>query len=200
MRRTCPSKLHLLSRASILCRMHKFLRNNNESALQKLLSPSSTRPGVTTLLTSEEEDMIAERMIFAAKRGLPVWKDYSKSVTTQITSDGRQNWKQGSPSDAEFLNWFTLSPFFKTAILRRFLFTAFLFLCKDLHISKYMNLKGIDRRYKCIWLIKFSIQLFLFSGYWMFWKVFHNEPLRKGRLFTVNLVPRARLAINFVEM
>ncbi len=49
--------------------MHKFLRNNDESALQKLLSPSSIRPGVKTVLTSEEEDVIAETPNFPSKKG-----------------------------------------------------------------------------------------------------------------------------------
>ncbi len=58
--------------ASTLCRMRKCLRNNGESALHKLLSSSSTRPGVKTVLTSEEEDMIAERLISPLIGGLPL--------------------------------------------------------------------------------------------------------------------------------
>ncbi len=52
--------------------MHTFLRNNDKFAVLKLLSPSSTKPGFNTRLTGEDEDIIAERLIFAAKRVLSV--------------------------------------------------------------------------------------------------------------------------------
>ncbi len=41
--------------------------------------------------------MIAERLIFAAKRGFAVGKDSLKSIMAQIASDGRPNWKRGVP-------------------------------------------------------------------------------------------------------
>ncbi len=57
------------------------------------------KAGVSTVLTSEEESMIAERLIFAAKRGFAVGEDTLKSLMSQIASDGRRRWKRGPPSD-----------------------------------------------------------------------------------------------------
>ncbi len=108
------------------------------------------------MLTSEEEDMIAMRLIFAAKRVLTVRKDSLKSAIAQIASDERPNW-----SRLLMLNSWTVSQwalFFKTVILRRFLFTVFLFLSKDLSFSRY-----------CIWawreLIGSTIREIKFNSY-----------------------------------
>ncbi len=43
--------------------------------------------------------MIAERPIFAGKRGFAVGKDTLKSLMSQIASDGRPMWKNGIPLD-----------------------------------------------------------------------------------------------------
>ncbi len=45
------------------------------------------------MLTNEEETMVVERLIFAAKRAFAADKDSQKSLMTQIASDGRQVWK-----------------------------------------------------------------------------------------------------------
>ncbi len=54
---------------STLSRISKFLRKNNNIGLQKMLNHSKVKGGAPTILTSEEEAMIAQRLIFARKRG-----------------------------------------------------------------------------------------------------------------------------------
>ncbi len=71
-------------------RKHKCLRNDDQGALAKMLSPSSHKPGASTAVTNEEEKRITEHLIFAAKRGFAADKDMLKSIMTQIASDGRR--------------------------------------------------------------------------------------------------------------
>ncbi len=52
-----------------------------------MLSPSTNKTGSSTVLTTEEEAMIVERLIFAGEREFAVGKDALKSVMVQIASD-----------------------------------------------------------------------------------------------------------------
>ncbi len=76
---------------SKLIRISKFL--------EKILNPSKVKGGAPTILTSQEEAMIVQRLIFEAKRGFAVDKDSLKSLMSQISSDGRPTFKTGIPSD-----------------------------------------------------------------------------------------------------
>ncbi len=78
-----------------LFRIQNCLRNNDEAALSNSLNPSTTKPAVSTVLTKEEDDMIAERLIFMAKRGFAVSKETLKSIMTLIASDGCPICKSG---------------------------------------------------------------------------------------------------------
>ncbi len=53
----------------------------------------------STVLTSEEETMSTERLIYDGKRGLAVGKDTLKPFISQIASDGRPSSKDGVPSE-----------------------------------------------------------------------------------------------------
>ncbi len=63
--------------------------------MTKMLSLITYKPGASTVLTSEEEEMVVGRLIFAAKRGFAVGKESLKSLMIQIASDGRPIWKGG---------------------------------------------------------------------------------------------------------
>ncbi len=67
--------------------------------LEKMLCPSTYKRGASTVLTSEEEAMLTERLFYAGKRGFAVGKDTLKSLMSQIASDGRSSWKDGVPSE-----------------------------------------------------------------------------------------------------
>ncbi len=86
---------------TMLFRIKNCVRNNDETTLRNLLSPSTSKPGVSTVLTEEENDKVPECLIFAAKRGFAVGKDTLKSILAQIASDGRPSWKNRTPCDAE---------------------------------------------------------------------------------------------------
>ncbi len=83
---------------STLSRISKCLRCNDEVTLEKMLCPSTYKRGASTASTSEEEEMLTERLIYARMRGFPVEKDTLKSLMSQIASDGRPNCKDGVPS------------------------------------------------------------------------------------------------------
>ncbi len=84
---------------STLSRIGKCLRSNDEVTLEKMLCPSTYKRGQSTVLTSEEEAMLTERLIYAGKRGFAVGKDTLKSLMSRIASDGRPSWKDGVPSE-----------------------------------------------------------------------------------------------------
>ncbi len=62
---------------------------NDGVTLEEMLCPSTYKRGASTALTSEEEAMLTERLIYAGKRGFAVGKDTLKSLMSQIASDGR---------------------------------------------------------------------------------------------------------------
>ncbi len=84
---------------SKLSRINRFLQSNDEAALERMLSSATCKRGATTVVTAEEEKMIAERLIFAAKRGYVAGKDSLKSIMGQIASDGRPTWRNGVSCD-----------------------------------------------------------------------------------------------------
>ncbi len=69
------------------------------TTLEKMLCPSTYKRGASTVLTSEEQAMLTERLIYAGKRGFAVGQYTSKSMMSQIASDGRPCWKDGVPSE-----------------------------------------------------------------------------------------------------
>ncbi len=83
---------------SALSRIGKCLRSNDEVTLEKMMCPSTCKRGALTLLTSEEEAMLTERLIYAVKRGFAAGKDTLKSMISRIASDGRPSWKDGVQS------------------------------------------------------------------------------------------------------
>ncbi len=84
---------------STLSRIGKCLCSNDDVALEKMLCPSTYKRGSSTVLTSEEEAMLTERLIYAEKRGFAVGKDTLKSFMSQIASGGRPSWKDRVPSE-----------------------------------------------------------------------------------------------------
>ncbi len=64
-----------------------------------MLRPSTYKRGASTVLTSEEQTMSTERLIYAGKRGFAVGKDTLKSFMSQIASDGRPICKDGVLSE-----------------------------------------------------------------------------------------------------
>ncbi len=60
---------------STLCTISRFLRQKDEIGLEGMLNPSKVKGGARTILSSEEEAMIAGRLIFVRKRGFAVGKD-----------------------------------------------------------------------------------------------------------------------------
>ncbi len=77
------------------CTISKFLRENDKIGLEGMLNFSKVKGGALTILSSGEELMIKERVIFARRRVF----DVGKSFMSQISSDGRPMWKTGTPSD-----------------------------------------------------------------------------------------------------
>ncbi len=67
-----------------LSRIGKWLRSNDDVTLERMLCPSTYKRGASTLLTSEEQAMLTERLIYARKRGFAVGKDTLKSMMSQI--------------------------------------------------------------------------------------------------------------------
>ncbi len=84
---------------STLGRIGNFHHSNDDVTLEKTLCPSTYKRGVSTALTSEEEAMSTERLIYDGKRGFAVGKDTLKSLMSQMASDGRPSWKDGVPSE-----------------------------------------------------------------------------------------------------
>ncbi len=72
---------------------------NDDVTMEEMLCPSTCKKGRSTLLTSEEDAMLTERLIYAGKRWLAVGKYTLKSLMSQIASDGRPRWKDGVPSE-----------------------------------------------------------------------------------------------------
>ncbi len=60
---------------STLFRIGKCLRSNDDVMLEKMLGPSMYKRSASTVLTSEEEAILMERLIYAEKRGYAVGKD-----------------------------------------------------------------------------------------------------------------------------
>ncbi len=69
------------------------------SDVEKMLWSSTYKRGASTVLASEEEAMLMERLIYAGKRAFAVGKDKLKSLMSQIASGGRPSWKDGVPSE-----------------------------------------------------------------------------------------------------
>ncbi len=84
---------------STLCTITKFLRENNKIGLEGMVNPSKVKGGARTILSIEEEAMIAEHLISAAMREFAIGKDILKSLMSQIASNGHPMWKHGIPSD-----------------------------------------------------------------------------------------------------
>ncbi len=85
----------------ILASLHSVesVRCNDDVTLENMLCSSSYKRGASTVLSSEEEAMLKERLIYAEKRGIPVGKDTWKSFMSQIPSDRRLSWKDRVPSE-----------------------------------------------------------------------------------------------------
>ncbi len=76
---------------STLSRISKFLGENNNIGLEKMLNLSKVKGGAPTIRISEEEAIIAERLIFAGKRGFAVGNDSLKSLMSQNIVRNVQN-------------------------------------------------------------------------------------------------------------
>ncbi len=60
---------------STVFRLKQFVSKNDEASLQKMLNASTCKAGSPSVLSNEEEKMIVERFIVAAKRGFAGGKD-----------------------------------------------------------------------------------------------------------------------------
>ena len=55
---------------STLSRTNRLLQSNDNTAVERILSPMTCKKGAKTVLTAEKEKMFAERLIYAAKGNL----------------------------------------------------------------------------------------------------------------------------------
>lgn len=80
-------------------RISQCISKGDAAGLNRLLHPEVFHPGRKTVLSSVEEEMIAARIIFSAKRGFAFAESDLRTVMTKIASDGRRTWENGAPSD-----------------------------------------------------------------------------------------------------
>lgn len=80
---------------STCCRLLQNHKAVNFYRLQKLLRPGSNRPGGRPHLTSEQENLIAERLIFAGRRGFAADVNDFKSLMSQIARMNGRPFKNG---------------------------------------------------------------------------------------------------------
>lgn len=102
---TCGGKFTLRSierstgvSKSTVKRMSDFVKAGDEKQLSKLLS-TSNRPGRCTVLTIDEEQMIVNRLIYAAARGFAIDKEGLKHIMSRVAADGREGFKNGVPCE-----------------------------------------------------------------------------------------------------
>lgn len=81
-----------------LGRMLKAKTTGDEDSLRKLLDPENNRAGRKTVLTVDEEQMICERIKFAAIRGFGIYGDELVRVMRAIADDGRDSFHASFPS------------------------------------------------------------------------------------------------------
>ena len=81
-------------------RIKKANDGKNTSELAKLLNPAQNRAGKRTVLSSEEESMIKDRLKYAAERGFAYDANMLANVMREIASDGRKSYStaSGTPS------------------------------------------------------------------------------------------------------
>ena len=79
--------------------LKELIRTNNTEAIKKSttdISASTSRR--CTVLSTEEEAMIVERLLFAAARGFAVDVEGIRAMMTSVAANGRKGWKNGVPS------------------------------------------------------------------------------------------------------
>lgn len=81
--------------------------SGNKEALDKLLDPASNRAGRRCVLSKVEDNLIKERMTYAANRGFAFAKSTLKSVMAQVSADGRTGFRtaNGIPSEDTVRSW-----------------------------------------------------------------------------------------------
>lgn len=85
---------------SIYYKLRTCVKRNDEEQLSSLLDPMSNRAGRKRILSDDEEEMICERLKFAASRGFAVEDDDVKQLMVQISLDGQKDiFGDSLPSD-----------------------------------------------------------------------------------------------------
>ena len=81
-------------------RIANAVRLNDASSFDKLLNPSQYRRGVCTILSFDEENMICDRVKYAARRGFGISVNELASLMSSIENVGRSSYHKGYPSKA----------------------------------------------------------------------------------------------------
>lgn len=82
------------------CRRIKLCNDNGDvSGLEKLLNPASNRAGGRPHLTTEQENIITERLILAGKRGFAAETKDLKSLMAQSAEVNGRPYRNGLPCD-----------------------------------------------------------------------------------------------------
>lgn len=75
------------------------LRDNKEDKFKKLLNTGSYYTEAYTMLSSVEEKMLSDRILYAANRGFAMDDNELKNIMTLIAADGQKTWENGIPND-----------------------------------------------------------------------------------------------------
>lgn len=88
-------------------RISNALKSNDTEALSKLMDPESNRAGRRAVLSKVEDNLLKQRMTYAANRGFALDKNTVKSLMAQISTDGRVGFqtRSGIPSDDTLRAW-----------------------------------------------------------------------------------------------
>lgn len=81
--------------------------SRNKETLDKLLYPASNRPGRRAVLSNVENNVIKQRIKYAANRGFAFAMSTLKTVMAQVSPDGRRGFCSpvGIPSDDALRSW-----------------------------------------------------------------------------------------------
>lgn len=76
----------------------KAIASADSRTLEKLLHPENNRPGRRPVLTGDEEKLVSQRLIYAARRGFALDRPTLQRVLGRIEADGRnQQYKNQFP-------------------------------------------------------------------------------------------------------
>lgn len=77
--------------------LKELLRLKDQDGIERKLN-KTVSPGRRTVLSSTEQKMIVDRLLFGASRGFAMGVDDVRDMMSRIAADGRVGWKNGVPS------------------------------------------------------------------------------------------------------